>query len=482
MNAPLIWIGLPGLAAGVMLVFNRSERVIRIIGLGLTAWLAWAAWILPVGEALTIGPLSVKVAESMTLLGREFTLADGNRGLVAILYLITSFWIMGTFFVQPGRLFPPISLGIVALLTAALAVEPFLYAALIIEVTVLVSIPLLSPPEQKPGRGIFRFLAFQTFGMPFILFTGWMLEGVEASPSNLGLVVRAGALLGIGFSFLLAVFPFHSWIPMLMEEVHPYIATFIFFMLPTMVSVFAMGFFDRFVWLRESTDVQSAVLGLGGIMTLVGGLWTATERHLGRIFGYVVVSEIGLILLSIGMVNTTGSVIFFWLIFPRAAAYLILGITMTKIKERAGGSFSLSDMEGLGRHRPLVSVGLLAAHFSLAGLPLLAGFPSRMRLWEELAVHSQLVLGMALAGNLGLIFGGLRIFSTLFISTYKQPEPDLHLDDPPKIDPQLQKQLKILHTAVFVAAMVVILLIGLVPQAYLDLLTRMGQMFTQIGG
>lgn len=117
--------------------------------------------------------------------------------------------------------FVSIGLMIISLLTASIAVEPFLFAALLLEIAAMLVIPLLVPIYQKPGRGVVRFLIYQTIAMPFILFSGWMLAGVEASPGDLGTTTQAGTMLGLGFAFLLAVFPLYNWIPMLMEEAAP---------------------------------------------------------------------------------------------------------------------------------------------------------------------------------------------------------------------------------------------------------------------
>jgi formate hydrogenlyase subunit 3/multisubunit Na+/H+ antiporter MnhD subunit len=481
MSAPFIWIIFPGIVAIVFFFLRRSERIVIFLGAAVSLWLALIAWLLPIGEVVTLGQSSLKITESFFVLGREFILTDVDRPFLALLFFLHTAWVLGAYFARPGEVFVPFAFGMVALLTAALAVEPFLYAALLIEVIVLVAIPLLAPPGTKPGRGVFRFLTFQTFGMPFILFTGWMLAGLEASPGDLQLVQRAGVLLGIGFAFLAAVFPFHSWIPMLAEEAHPYIVAFIFFMLPGMVSLFGLGFLDRFVWLRESQPVHEMLRTIGMVMAVVGGMWAAFEIHLGRMLGHFAVVEMGLTLMAIGLGNHQGILIYFWLVLPRVAAFILWAIGLSIIKRQAGGDLRLSALQGLGRHRPLLSISLLLAIFSLAGLPFLAGFPVRVALWQQLAVLYPIVAGGAILGNIGVLVGGLRTMSVLFAATEWAPpfvgdelvQTPLSASIPPK---------RLLSRMFFVVSAGLVLAIGLFPDKYLPLLNRLAAMFEQLGG
>jgi formate hydrogenlyase subunit 3/multisubunit Na+/H+ antiporter MnhD subunit len=57
---------------------------------------------------------------------------------------------------------------------------------------------------------------------------------------------------------------------------------------------------------------------------------------------------------------------------------------------------------GIGKSSPLLIVGLLAAQFSIGGLPLLAGFPLRVAILEEIATQSA---GITLAIIIGI--GGI---------------------------------------------------------------------------
>jgi formate hydrogenlyase subunit 3/multisubunit Na+/H+ antiporter MnhD subunit len=65
---------------------------------------------------------------------------------------------------------------------------------------------------------------------------------------------------------------------------------------------------------------------------------------------------------------------------------------------------------------PLASAGILLAHLSTAGFPLLAGFPPRLALWEGLAGQS---LGLAvwlLLGVVGLVTGAVRSLAVLAVA------------------------------------------------------------------
>ena len=189
---------------------------------------------------------------------------------------------------------------------ASIAVEPFLYAALFIEMAVLLSIPMLTSIHKPPGKGVVRFLIYQTLAMPFILLAGWLLAGVEASPGDLALAAQSASMLGLGFAFLLAIFPLYNWIPMLAEEASPFAIGFLLWILPTTTLFFGMGFLDRYSWLRSSPQLAVALQSAGLLMVVTGGIWAAFQRHLGRIMAYGSVVETGLSLIALSLDSRVG--------------------------------------------------------------------------------------------------------------------------------------------------------------------------------
>lgn len=252
MNAAVIWIVLPGLVAIFLLLISRMKWIVVLVGVGFTLFLSALAWWLPIGKLVSFGPLSIEITPSLAILGRQFILEPADRSLLVMLYLGAAFWFGGAQFANVDRHFIALSLGITALVAAALFVQPFLYAALIIEMAVLVSVVLLAPPNQPIGKGVLRYLIFLTLSMPFILFAGWMLDGVEANPGDTTLATQVIVLLAFGFGLLFAIFPFHTWIPMLAEEAHPYTAAFVFYFISLAMPLFGLNFLERYNWLFTS--------------------------------------------------------------------------------------------------------------------------------------------------------------------------------------------------------------------------------------
>lgn len=414
MSAPLLWIILPAaIAVAAMLI--RNQRVLSIAGGSLAILLALIALIIPIDEALQIGEFSFKIAPAIQILGRRLVLIPADGSLLAIFYGLIAMWFFGGEVTGTARRVVPFGLIVAALLVASIAVEPFLYAAILIEMAVLLAIPLLLPPDQTPGPGVMRFLIYQTLGMPFILFAGWLLAGVEASPGDLALAVQSATILGLGFAFLLALFPLYTWLPMLAEEVSPYVLGFLFWVLPSITVIFGMGFLDRYSWLRTSEQL-SQILSVGGLLMLVtGGLWSAFQRHLSRQMAYAVIAETGFSLLALSLPTEKAVETVFLLIIPRSLALLVWAMSLTRLKEHVE-PLRFSAVQGLARSHPITAAGLILAHLSVAGFPLLAGFPVRLALWEGLASQSLSVAFWFLVGILGLLTGAIRTLAVLVMA------------------------------------------------------------------
>jgi hypothetical protein len=463
MSAPLLWIVVPGAAAVVLYLLRHWTRLTVFLGAAIALALGLLAWRLTIGDVIPLLPGAIKLEDTLTVLGRRFVLTNADRPLLLLSYLTAAFWFGGTLAARPGRMAVPLGLAAIALLTAALAVDPFLYAASLIGVAALVCVPILAPPGQPVGRGVVRFVTFQLLGLPFILFTGWMLTGVEATPGDQTLILRVGILLGFGFGFLLAVFPFHTWIPMLAEESHPYAAVFVFLILTEWVATFGLGFLDRYSWLRSAPLLFTVLRWAGTVMIAAGGLWAAFQHHLGRLLGYAVMVEIGFALLAVGLPG--GLALHYALLLPRILGLGAWAVALSILRAWSP-DLHYRSVRGLARRLPVTAAGLIVAHFSTAGLPLLAGFPLRLAVLETLSGQSLALSAWTLVGMVGLFFSGARTLAVLLLP----PE-----DWPWQVNEHWTQIVWL------VGGMTALLIVGLFPQWFLPWFASLAQIFEHLG-
>ncbi len=419
MSAPILWIVIPFIT-GFLLLFFLRERISPMIGGAVAMILSLIALIFPIDTALLLGSISLKISPSIQFFGRSFSLTTADGSLLAIIYGLAALWFFGTEASGTANRFVSLGLMIVALLTASIAVEPFLFAALLLEMAAMLVVPLLVPPYQKPGRGVVRFLIYQTLAMPFILFSGWMLTGVEASPGDINTTVQAGTMLGLGFAFLLGIFPLYNWIPMLAEEAPPYVAGFLLWALPTFTVIFGLGFLDRYTWLRTSPQLSGAIQFAGVFMVASGGIFASLQKHIGRMMGYAAIAETGLLMLAMGLQSAEIVNVTFLMLIPRGFELAVWALGLSIIKRKVY-SLQFNEVRGLARSYPMAVAAIILAHLSMTGFPLLAGFPPRLALGQELASQSLITSFWVFLGILGLLVAATRTLAVFVMAEENTP-------------------------------------------------------------
>jgi formate hydrogenlyase subunit 3/multisubunit Na+/H+ antiporter MnhD subunit len=415
MSAPLIWIISPLVVSVGLWFMQKRTRAVLWIALIVCGFLGLAALLQPIGGILKIGPISLEIKTTVIILGRNFILENKDRFFLAFIYSAAIFWFLGSRISDTPNKFIPLSLAIISLLTAALAVEPFLYSAILIEIAVIISLPLLLSRGKPIGKGVLRYLIYQSLAMPFILFSGWMLSGAQANPSDTALLQMAALLLGLGFAFWLAVFPFHIWIPELAEETHSYIAGFLLSILPPVYLLIIIKYLNGLIWLKDAAFLSPTLQAVGAVMIVTGGIWAAIQTNLKRLFGFAVIIESGYALICISLQNQSGNELFYLSLFPHMLALGVMAYALT-VLQRHDIKPDLANLSGMLHKFPAVFLGILSSLFTIIGLPLFAGFSLNLGLFESLSENLSLLIWMFF-GFAGLTVAAFRLLITLIGDT-----------------------------------------------------------------
>ncbi len=402
---------MPLLISGIFLFFMNQQRILKWAGTIISLCLAALAAVLPINQVFNLLFWELKVTDELLVFGRRFVLSSADRPIVVLFFLLCTFW----FFILDPETVPiqviPLGLAGTVLILTAYAVEPIFYGALFFAFLALIYVVLLSPPGQVPTQGVLRFFVFQILGMLFILFAAWLASWIDINTGDQLLLIRSLVILALGFSFLLAIFPFISWIPMVTEKNHPFLTGFVLNTYLLGVFLFGLRFITEAGWFGKNINIQQPLQIAGAIMLGFGGSIALVSKHLGRMMSAVIISEIGRSLLAISLFSL-GFPLFFALFVIQALALGVWSLSLSHLRQ-VMSSFSYDSAAGAARQWPIISSGILVGYFTLAGLPLLAGFPLYWALGASLRSYPLWINAWYIFGALGLIIGGVRMLAAL---------------------------------------------------------------------
>ncbi|MFA6431892.1 MAG: proton-conducting transporter membrane subunit [Candidatus Margulisiibacteriota bacterium] len=197
-------------------------------------------------------------------------------------------------------------------------------------------------------------------------------------------------LLLIGFGVKSAAVPFHSWLPDAHTSAPSPVSAMLSGVIIKVMGIYALM---RIIFnvIGMTPEISTAMLGLGVVSILVGGILAVGQFDMKRLMAYSSISQIGYILLGFGLANPLGVMGALFHIFNHAFMKSLLFLNAGAV-ERMAGSRDLRELGGLSKKMPVTFVSSLIATFSISGIPPFNGF------WSKLYI----IVGCAYAGNLGL--------------------------------------------------------------------------------
>jgi NADH-quinone oxidoreductase subunit L len=211
-------------------------------------------------------------------------------------------------------------------------------------------------------------------------------------------VTLTAILIFIGAIGKSAQFPLHVWLPDAMEGPTPVSALI---HAATMVAAGVYLVARTFPLFAASPTALDVVAYIGGITAILAALIGLTQRDIKRVIAYSTVSQLGYMMMALGVSSYVASV--FHLMthaFFKALLFLAAGSVIHAVDTQ-----DLFKMGGLFKKMPITAVTFLAGALALSGIPPFAGF------WSK----DDILLGAYRSGHMGLYtLGVVAAFFTAF--------------------------------------------------------------------
>ena len=214
------------------------------------------------------------------------------------------------------------------------------------------------------------------------------------------LIIIAMFFIMSALFFKIAAAPYHMWSPDVYEG-SPTSSTLFFSIVPKLVlfvlffRVFYSGFGDFFQYLKNLTAMVAC------LSIVIGSLAALKQRKIKRLLAYSSISHVGYLLIGVCLLTSDGvKSVFFYLIIYMLTSIGVWSIVLINepVKSSLHSIRNLSDLTGLIKANPTLTISFVLILFSLSGIPPLAGFYAKLLIFLN-AIKSNYYL-LALIGVL----------------------------------------------------------------------------------
>jgi len=240
------------------------------------------------------------------------------------------------------------------------------------------------------------------------------------------IVLIGSIFITVTFLFKLSAAPFHFWSPDVYEGA-PLSSTIVFSILP---KIALFNFFIKWISIvYDSFNEISQILLISGVLSiLIGAFFAIRQKRLKRLMIYSSIAQIGFLIsaLSINTVNSLVSVYFFLIIYILTSILLWTNFSIFYSFQERTSSFNgsalnplfLSNLSNFFKMNKLWSFSFVIIFFSIAGIPPLSGFLSKIfvlfGLIESNQIFGSLVIILISAIS---VFYYLRILKIIFFES-----------------------------------------------------------------
>lgn len=222
-------------------------------------------------------------------------------------------------------------------------------------------------------------------------------------------------LMCVGLAIKSALFPFHTWLP----DAYGYSTVSSAAILSSLVSKGYIFLLVKIFYRVIGFDIISEskvihvlfVFGIAGM--IMGSVDAIRESDIRRMIAYSSVAQIGYIYMGFGLGTTAGVIASIYHVICHAATKSLLFVAASGITQASGGSSYFKELSGAGYRDKLAGVAFTVGSLSMVGVPMFAGFISKLFFSQAAVGHTVKMLPTLIALAVSTILNAVYFMKTV---------------------------------------------------------------------
>lgn len=256
--------------------------------------------------------------------------------------------------------------------------------------------------------------------MNFVELTAKMPVFAKEAPVLISII---GLLVFIGPIGKSGQFPLHVWLPDAMEGPSP-VSALIHAATMVVAGVYLVA--RAFTLFVVAPEVQHFVAYLGGFTAFFAASIALTQREMKRILAYSTVSQLGYMMMALGVGSLTASM--FHLMthaYFKALMFLAAGSALHALH----GTADIFKMGGLYRKMPWTAAFMVIGAVAIAGIPPFAGFWSKDEILTVTKLHG--FTGLYYLASITAFMTAFYMFRMVFTAFFGKENAENHPHESP---------------------------------------------------
>jgi len=243
--------------------------------------------------------------------------------------------------------------------------------------------------------------------------------------TNMAVLTVIAVLVFLGPVGKSGQFPLHVWLPDAMEGPTP-VSALIHAATMVVAGVYLVG---RTLFLFEAVPAAAYLVAITGAFTAIFAASIAlTQRNLKRILAYSTVSQLGYMMLALGVMSLTASMFHLWThAFFKALMFLCAGSVMHGIASHDDPD--AFECGGLRKKMPITATTFAIGGLAIAGIPPFAGFWSKDEILAATFSSGHYVL-FAMA-TITAFMTAFYMWRMIFLVFWRDENPKIHAHESP---------------------------------------------------